>query len=296
MLQATLSTFGTLPESLLLTGQPSSWGERRWRNPYMGAFLEAPVMAPDGSILTVDIAHGRILRWEKGSVSELFRYRGEPNGLVLDRAGSLWIADADRGLLRSDVFGTDLTPSEVLTRLGDRPLLGLNDLVVDSADRILVTDQGDSGLNDPIGRVIRVDGTGGYEVLMDNIPSPNGIAFETGEAALLVAVTRDNAIWRGVFTPEGDLVRVGRFIQMSGGVGPDGIAVSPSGNVYVARLGLGRVDIYDRRGLLLGWLETPSGDLPTNVCLDPDGSLVYVTEAQTSALLVADVSAWEDGK
>lgn len=285
----------SLPESMLLNGERSTWGERRWGDPYIGAFLEGPVMTSAGSLLTVDIAYGRILEWSDDGVTEVLRYEGEPNGLALGEDGLLWIADARRGLLRSEIWGSDPAPEEVLTRLDDVPLHGLNDLVIDSDGSLLVTDQGNTGLNDPTGRVIRVDAEGGFEVLVGNAPSPNGIALEPDGRSLLVAMTRDNAIWRGVFTQDRCLVRVGRFIQMSGGVGPDGIAVSPGGTVYVARLGLGRIDMFDRRGIALGWLDTPGGDLPTNVSLDHERSMIYVTEAQTSSILVADISRW-DGK
>lgn len=276
----------------MLNDERSAWAERRWGTPYVGAFLEGPVLTPTGSLLTVDIAHGRILEWNDDGVTEVLRYQGEPNGLALGSGGLLWIADSQRGLLRSQIWGRDPNPVEVLTTLEDQPLHGLNDLVIDGDGSLLVTDQGDTGLNNPSGRVVRVDAGGGFEVLMDNAPSPNGIALESDGRALLIAVTRDNAIWRGVLTEARSLVRVGRFIQMSGGVGPDGIAVSPAGAIFVARLGLGRVDIFDRRGMSLGWLETPAGDMPTNVCLDLESDRIYVTEAQTSSILVGDISPW----
>ena len=70
---------------------------------------------------------------------------------------------------------------------------------------------------------IRVNGQ--IDCLLDNIPSPNGIALDPTESMLYVAVTRANAVWRVPLMPDGGVAKVGNFIQLSGGVGPDGLAV-----------------------------------------------------------------------
>lgn len=290
MLLGSLDVLTTLPESLILNSEDSQWGARRWRNPQIGAFLEGPVLAAPDELLFVDVAHGRVLRWDGSSCSEVIRYDGEPNGLALDHDGSLWIADAKLGLLRTDPRHPDPTIELVRADINGLPLLGLNDLVLDATGSIIVTDQGDTGLQDPNGRVLRLNQAGQFEVLLHTAPSPNGIAIEPGGMALLIAVTRDNSIWRGVFTDDGRLTRVGRYIQLSGGVGPDGIAVTSSGTLFVARLGLGRVDVFDYRGLQVGWWDTPEGSLPTNVCVDESAQTLYVTEAESASILIADIS------
>ncbi len=66
---------------------------------------------------------------------------------------------------------------------------GLNDLVFARNGDLYFTDQGQTGLHDPTGRVYRYTHTGPLECLIDTVPSPNGIALNPKENALYVAVT-----------------------------------------------------------------------------------------------------------
>ena len=68
------------------------------------------------------------------------------------------------------------------------------------------------------------------------------------ETSLYVAVTRANAVWRVPLMPDGSVAKVGNFIQLSGGGGPDGLAVDRDGNLAVAHIGLGcRVAVQQAR-------------------------------------------------
>jgi gluconolactonase len=40
-----------------------------------------------------------------------------------------------------------------------------------------LTDQGESGLHDPTGRLWRLRSNGRLELLLDNVPSPNGLVL-----------------------------------------------------------------------------------------------------------------------
>lgn len=77
------------------------------------------------------------------------------------------------------------------------------------------------------------------DCLLDNVPSPNGIALDPAETTLYVAVTRANAVWRVPLMADGTVAKVGNFIQLSGGGGPDGLAVDSEGNLAVAHIVLG---------------------------------------------------------
>jgi len=69
--------------------------------------------------------------------------------------------------------------------------------------------------------------------MMDTIPSPNGIAFSPDASTLYLAVTRANAVWRIVLAEDGSIERAATFIQLSGGDGPDGLAIDEAGNLAV---------------------------------------------------------------
>src|SRR6516162_5656623 len=105
----------------------------------------------------------------------------------------------------------------------DRPhgerFKGLNDLVFARNGDLYFTDQGESGLHDPTGRVYRLRADGRLELLLRNVPSPNGLVLTPNEDVLYLTVTRNNAVWRVPLLADGNLGRVGIFIQLSGGMG-----------------------------------------------------------------------------
>lgn len=45
------------------------------------------------------------------------------------------------------------------------------------------------------------------------------------------------------FSDDGSVAKVGNFIQMTGGGGPDGISIDQAGNLVVCQIGLGAVSV-----------------------------------------------------
>src|ERR1019366_3291985 len=129
-----------------------------------------------------------------------------------------------------------------------RPFQGVNDLVFARNGDLYFTDQGISGLDSPTGRVFRLRAAGALELVLDRIPSPNGLVLDRGDSTLFVNVTRDNAVWRVPMTEEGVARKVGAFIRLSGGIGPDGLAIDTEGNLSIAPLGLGVVWVVSSNG------------------------------------------------
>ena len=150
------------------------------------------------------------------------------------------------------------------------------------------TDQGQTGLHDPAGRAYRLRaGADQADALVSNVPSPNGLVLTPDGHNLYVAATRDNAIWRVPITPDGGVIRVGRFIAMSGGLaGPDGMALDNQGNLVVAHTGMGTVWIFSRLGEPLLRIRSPRGLGTTNVCFGgPDNRDIFITESESGSVL-----------
>jgi hypothetical protein len=102
---------------------------------------------------------------------------------------------------------------------------------------------------------------------------------EAAGTALLVAVTRGNCIWRIPLLPDGTTTKVGVFIQLTGGVGPDGLALDAVGNLAVAHAGLGSVWIFDPFGEPLWRIRSCTGRLTTNLAYGgADGRSLFITE------------------
>jgi gluconolactonase len=177
-----------------------------------------------------------------------------------------------------------------LTRHLLEPFHGCNDLTVASNGDLYFTDQGMSGLHAPYGRVYRLTVAGRLELVLDNIPSPNGLVLNKAENALMLAVTRDNAIWRVPLTADGGVTKVGAFIRMSGGNGPDGVAMDEDDNIAVCHVGMGCAWLFDRIGEPILRIRAPEGLKVTNCAYGgADGKSLFITESGTGTILRADM-------
>ena len=175
-------------------------------------------------------------------------YDGEPNGLKIHNDGRIFIADYNNGILLLDPKSGKLTP--IISRRWSERFKGPNDLFFAANDDMYFTDQGQTGLQDPTGRLYRYDlSTDKLDLLLGTIPSPNGLVMNVEENAIFVAVTRGNCVWRMPILGDGSVTKVGLFVQLSGGLGgPDGLAMDEAGNLAVAHAGLGSVWVFDRLG------------------------------------------------
>ena len=176
----------------------------------------------------------------------------------------------------------------LLDRPGHERFRGTNDLVFASNGDLYFTDQGQSGLQDPTGRVFRLSGDGGLDLILDNVPSPNGLVLTPDEKTLYVAVTRTNNIWRVPLKESGPVTKVGVFIQLSGGIGPDGLAIDEEGNLAIAHPGLGAVWVFSRAGEPILRINVSAGAHPTNLAYGGEvRRTLYITEADTGTIQTA---------
>lgn len=281
--------FASLPDDLRRVGEPSSWKFGK-NNPDMHSFLEGPSIDHDGNIIVSDIPFGRLFRVSpKGEFAQIAEYDGEPNGLAIDRDGTVFMADHKNGLMKFDPRSNAITP--VLTRLRREGFKGLNSVVFDADGNLYFTDQGQTGMQDPSGRVYRLNKDGYVELLVDTIPSPNAMAFSPDGRILYVAVTRANQIWRLPIHADGGTTKVNVFLHLSGGTtGPDGLAVDVEGNLVVCQCGLGVVWVFSRLGELLYQIRSPNGLDVTAACYGgPDNKTLFITESETGSILAVDM-------
>ncbi len=281
--------FATVPDRLRRSDQPS-WMQRH-HNRAVDCFLEGPGFDAAGNLYLTELAHGRILRVTPGGDwSVVAEYDGRPNGLRFRADGAIFVTDRTRGILRlhPDTGGIETLLAELP---GGVALHGPNDLVLAGNDDLYFTDQGETGLNNPIGRLVRLTAGGTVEVLLDAVPSPNGLALTADESAVLLAVTRANAIWHvPLVGAERVAGRVGTFIQMSGGPGggPDGILCDSEDNLIVAHARMGAVWVFSRLGEPLYRIRSCKGVMTTNVAFGgPDLRTLYVTELASGCILTA---------
>lgn len=276
--------FAEVPAKFRKINAPSERGKKA-----AGCSLEGPSFDRAGNLYFVDSFYGRIFRASpKGDIEVVADYDGEPNGLKIHKDGRIFVADFKNGIMLLDPVSGTLTG--VVARYHTERFKGVNDLVFASNGDLYFTDQGASGLNDATGRVFRLTAAGQLQCVVGNVPSPNGLVLNLEENALYLAVTRANAVWRLPLAANGDVVRMGNFLQLSGGRGPDGLALDETGGLAVAHPELGAVWIFSAAGEPLYRVQSCRGDFTTNIAYGgADRRSLYIMEAGTGAILVGKV-------
>lgn len=267
----------------------SQWADANKGGSAIDSFLEGPCFDPAENLYVVDIPHGRIFRITPAlEWSLVAEYDGWPNGMKF-RDGRLWIADYRNGLLKMDpATGAHET---LLGHRNSESFKGLNDLTFDGEGNCYFTDQGQTGLHDPTGRVFRLRPSGQLDLVLSNVPSPNGIVVDDHRKALYVAVTRANQVWRGPIQQDGSVSKVGAFQSFYGPSGPDGLALDGGGRLILAHASLGGVVVMAPTGEITHVLKSCAGRTVTNIALRPGGSTLVITESETGTIMQAELPA-----
>ncbi|MCW5746904.1 MAG: SMP-30/gluconolactonase/LRE family protein [Alphaproteobacteria bacterium] len=225
--------FTRLPDSFRRPRR-TAWGDANAAGAELDSFLEGPSFDRAGNLYVTDIPFGRVFRISPaGDWTLVTEYDGWPNGLKIHRDGRIFITDYKRGIVQLDPASGKVTP--LIETVNSESFKGVNDLFFAASGDLYFTDQGQTGLHDPTGRVYRYSVDARLERLIDTVPSPNGLVMNLHETVLYVGVTRGNAVWRLPLMAGGVVSKVGLFIQMSGGhAGPDGMALDAEGGLAVA--------------------------------------------------------------
>ena len=260
---------------------------------------EGPVALSDGSWLIVEggAERGCVTHISAdGRHQRVIKKTGRPNGLALDSKGVIWVAESKQpSLVRLTMEGK---AEVVATACDGQPFLFPNDLCFGPDGALYLTDSGvfidEFAPNNQIrpdymqvrydGRVYRVDiSTGKVTKLDSSIKFTNGIAFGP-DRLLYVNETLTGNIYR-YGRREGQIggprILFGNVIRPdapAGWKGPDGMAFSTDGKLYVAVFGQKDVTVLGENGDVVQRITT-SGKLPTNLAFAlPGQRRLHITE------------------
>jgi gluconolactonase len=267
--------------------QRTAWSDPNRQGAEVDSFLEGPSFDRKGNLWCVDIPFGRIFRVDaKGDWELIVQYDGWPNGLKFHRDGRAFIADYRRGLLALDPKRGNV--EAVLGSAFSESFKGLNDLHFADNGDLYFTDQGQSGIADPTGRVWRLRKNGELTKLLDNAPSPNGITLNKKNLQVYVAITRSQQIWRLPLMEGGTPSKTGVAIQLSGGhAGPDGIETDDEDGLVVCHLSVG-IWRFDRNCLPTHLVHAGEAHrLMTNIAFQ--GKTLYITDSTNGEILTAEM-------
>lgn len=272
---------------------------------------EGPASLPDGSWLVVEGSAERgsiTLISPDGRNHRIVARTGRPNGLALDAAGFIWVAESKLpALLRVSFDGK----VEIVANACDgEPFLFPNDLCFGPDGAIYMTDSGvrieEFAPNNAVredyesvrydGRVYRIEPVSGKVTKIDSgIKFTNGIAFDA-QNRLYINESATGAVYRYGWADRsvtGARELFGNVRDPGGPAGwrgPDGMAFGTDGSLYVAVFGQRDVTVLDPDGNVSARIVT-GGKLPTNVAFAQAGrKRIYVTEYEFGNLEAFDVS------
>lgn len=280
--------FTEMPAAFRRKGVRSEWSDiNRVGRPPVDCFIEGITFDLQGNLYVVDVPFGRLFRISSTKEwTQLAEWDGEPNGMALHPNGTFYITDYKQGLLTFDPVAGKI--STFLGRKDSERFKGLNDLVFAKNGDIYMTDQGQTGLQDPTGRVFRLRTNGQLDLLLSTGVSPNGLVLDASETVLFVSMTRDNAVWRVPLFPDGTTGKVGRFASFYGISGPDSISMDEAGNLIVPHASLGSVFVINPDGEPIARVLSPRGKTTTNIKFGgPDRKTMYITESSSGSILSA---------
>ena len=281
--------FTRMPDRFRRAGVGSDWADANRGGQPTDSFLEGPVFDSDGNLFVSDIPFGRIFRIDpRGEWEQVAEWAGEPNGMKLLNERELLITDYRNGLMVCEIASGAVRP--FLERRNSERFKGVNDLTFDSRGNLYFTDQGQTGLHDPTGRLYRLRPSGELDLLLGNVPSPNGVALSPDERVLYLGVTRGNQVWRVPLLQDGGVAKVSAFFTSYGPSGPDGLAVDERRRVIVANPGLGLVWVLNHKAEPEMVLRSCAGASLTNVAFGgPERKTLFCTESISGSVLRAEL-------
>lgn len=279
-----------MPKHFRRTGVRSLWADVNQGGRLADSFLEGPVFDEQDNLFVTDIPFGRVFRIDpKGQWDLVAQWDGEPNGMKFLNTGQLLVTDYRNGLVVLDINSGQIRP--YLERRNSERFKGVNDLVFDSLGNLYFTDQGQTGLHDPTGRVYRLAPDGRLDMLLSNVPSPNGIVLSKDERFLFVAATRGNCVWRMPLLGDGSVSKAGQFFTSYGPSGPDGLAIDDNGRLLVANPGLAYVWVLNPRAEPEEVLTGPAGASITNLAFGgSDRKTLFCTDSTHGHILQVKMS------
>lgn len=202
--------------------------------------LYCPTEDSEGNLFAVS-TNGDVYQVTEGQMEVAFSTGGQPTGLVFDTQGSSFIADqAHQAILSQTVTDNRIEITPVIKDFDGAALKGPNSMILSEKNNALFfTDSGplgESSLENPTGSIYAIDlGVSMLKpILTGKLAHPCGLAMNPAENVLYVAETLQNRILRVVIHSSG-VYHTSVFHKFSGRLGPTALAVSPTGQLYVAR-------------------------------------------------------------
>lgn len=282
-------------------------------------FPEGPVALPDGSVLVVEMAAGRLTQvFPTGETRVIADVGGGPNGAALGPDGHCYICNnggfswrTDDGFTRPTGPAADYQGGAIqrvnlrsgavetlYTHCDGVALHGPNDIVFDAQGGFWFTDFGKTFEDRILRGAVYYASTDGSFIRRAAHPvlTPNGVGLSPDGKTLYVTETETSRLWSFAVIGRGELGHEawpspngGRLVHgLPGFQRFDSLAVEESGNICVATLVRGGISVFSPTGDLLEFLAAPEGYC-TNLCFGgAHRRTAFITLSGYGQLLAAD--------
>mmetsp|Transcript_14681 Transcript_14681/g.36654 ORF Transcript_14681/g.36654 Transcript_14681/m.36654 type:complete len:290 (+) Transcript_14681:139-1008(+) len=269
--------------------------------------ITSPTFGPNGELFTVS-RNGDIYRYignterdNEFQVESWGNSSGQPLGLLFDPENVAFVCDcAHQAIFRiirteDETGGAPRQEIEPYVKEYEASqLLGPNSVCMGRESGLLYfTDSGPLGetsLQNAKGSVFAINPATQLLIPLayQCLAYPSGIALTADEKVLYVAETNLNRILRFTQSPPG-VYHCTVFHQLSGRFGPTALAVSSSGDLFVAHFDFvdntenGRIVVIDGEGEVTAIMSVPGPEI-TGLALTPDEKFLLITEGSGNSL------------
>jgi gluconolactonase len=213
--------------------------------------------------------------------------------------GKLYLTTRHRGILVYDPATKKL--STLVYTYRNQLFKGPNDLDFDAEGNLFFTDPWGTGpgpnLADRTGAVYQYSRDGVLRKVIDTGAFPNGVAVSPDDSTLAVADYATGRVWYNSFLSGPNVAcnecasdpqhltfffaKAGTYVPGNGG--PDGIHYDVHGDLWAQLHGMGGMIEIDPKGLILGFVPIPNGDIhTTNFAFGgPDNQYIFMEGAST---------------
>lgn len=248
---------------------------------------ESVAVSPEGRIFVSEIGafdkngDGTVVEIVDGKAKTIAKGLDDPKGLDCYQ-DLLFVADKQR-VWKIDAAGK--TTVFAAANAFPTPPTFLNDLTIDDAGNLYVSDSGD--LKGGHGAVFRISPQGKVSLVTSPkqapaLQGPNGLLVDDKEHLLLLDFVSGEL--HRVNLADGKLARLA-----TGFAGGDGLARDKNGKIYVSEWTTGRVFVLGKESHSPTLL---SGDFKSaaDICLSPDGKQLYVPDMMAGTLSVLNLA------
>ena len=243
--------------------------------------IEGPACDREGNVYAVNFARqqtiGRTTPDGKTEIFVTLPGTSVGNGIVFDRAGTMFVADyTGHNVLRID---PETRQIEVFAH---NPEMNQPNDLAQGPDGTLYAS--DPNWKEGTGQLWRIDRDGKTTRLASGLGTSNGIEVSPDGQTLYLNESVQRNVWAWTINPD-KTISGKRLIRKFPDFGFDGMRCDIDGNLYITRHGKGTVVKMSPAGEILREIQV-LGQKPSNLCFGgPDGRTVYVTEVEHTRLV-----------